>query len=138
MKLLRLFILSLPCLLLAVNLEAQFRKYSNEFLNIGAGARGLAMGSALSASVGDATAGYWNPAGLTNVTNHPQVVAMYASYFSGIAKYDYAAVAIPTQNGKGTLGFTVLHFGVDDIPNTLYLVQPDGSINYNNITSFSS
>ena len=43
---------------------AQFRKYSNEFLNIGAGARGLAMGSAQVASVNDGTAGYWNPAGL--------------------------------------------------------------------------
>jgi hypothetical protein len=28
------------------NAYAQFRKYSNEFLNIGAGARGLSMGSA--------------------------------------------------------------------------------------------
>ncbi len=31
----------------------QFRKYSNEFLNIGAGARGLSMGSAQVASVND-------------------------------------------------------------------------------------
>ena len=37
----------------------QFRKYSNEFLNIGAGARGLAMGGAQVASVQDGTAGYW-------------------------------------------------------------------------------
>ena len=29
-------------------------------------------------------------------------------------------------------------FGVDDIPNTLFLVEPDGSINYGNITTFSS
>ena len=43
---------------------SQFRKYSNEFLNIGAGARGLAMGGAQIASAKDATAGYWNPAGL--------------------------------------------------------------------------
>ena len=47
----------------------QFRKYSNEFLNIGAGARGLGMGASVSASVNDGTAGYWNPAGLTNVQN---------------------------------------------------------------------
>ena len=51
---------------------AQFRKYSNEFLNIGAGARGLAMGSAQVASVNDGTAGYWNPAGLYGVKDHPQ------------------------------------------------------------------
>ena len=45
----------------------QFRKYSNEFLNIGAGARGLAMGGAQVASAEDGNAGYWNPAGLVNV-----------------------------------------------------------------------
>jgi hypothetical protein len=27
---------------------------------------------------------------------------------------------------------------VDDIPNTLFLIEPDGSINYNNIQTFSS
>ena len=51
---------------------AQFRKYSNEFLNIGAGARGLAMGSAQVASVQDGTAGYWNPAGLIGVKDYRQ------------------------------------------------------------------
>jgi hypothetical protein len=34
--------------------HAQFRKYSNEFLNIGAGARGLAMGGAQVATTTDA------------------------------------------------------------------------------------
>ncbi|MFM7838808.1 MAG: hypothetical protein ACKO6K_04525, partial [Chitinophagaceae bacterium] len=48
------------------SLFAQFRKYSNEFLNIGAGARGLAMSGAQVASVKDGTSGYWNPAGLVN------------------------------------------------------------------------
>ncbi len=117
---------------------AQFRKYSNEFLNIGAGARGLAMGSAQVASVQDATAGYWNPAGLTGVKDHPNIGLMHASYFGDIAKYDYGTVAIPIQDNKRTLGFSLLRFAVDDIPNTLFLVEPDGSINYNNIQSFSS
>lgn len=117
---------------------SQFRKYSNEFLNIGAGARGLGMGNSQVASVKDATAGYWNPAGLTGVKNDPNVVLMHADYFAGIAKYEYAAVAVPVQENKRTLGFSLLRFAVDDIPNTLYLVQPDGSINYNNIETFSS
>jgi len=117
---------------------AQFRKYSNEFLNIGAGARGLAMGSAQIVSVEDATAGYWNPAGLIEVKDNPNGVLMHADYFAGIAKYDYAALAVPVQNNKRTLGFSLLRFAVDDIPNTLFLVEPDGSLNYNNIQSFSS
>ena len=123
---------------LSLTAKAQFRKYSNEFLNIGVGARGLAMGGAQVASVGDGTAGYWNPAGLAGVKDNPSANLMHAEYFSGIGKYDYASLAFPMAGNKRTLGITGIRFGVDDIPNTLFLVEPDGSINYNNIRSFSS
>jgi hypothetical protein len=127
------------CLTLAGNQAlAQFRKYSNEFLNIGAGARGMAMGGAQVALADDGTAGYWNPAGLTDVREKPLLHLMHAGYFSGIGKYDFAAAALPSVDGKRTLGVTLLRFAIDDIPNTLYLVEPDGTINYNNIRSFSS
>ena len=59
------------CAFFSTSSYAQWRKYSNEFLNIGAGARGLAMGGAQVASVKDGTAGYWNPAGLADVKNVP-------------------------------------------------------------------
>jgi len=125
-------------LLFSASASAQFRKYSNEFLNIGAGARGLAMGRSQVASVQDGTAGYWNPAGLTGVKDNATVNLMHAEYFSGIGKYDYLSVAIPTSNNKRTIGISALRFAVDDIMNTLFLVEPDGSINYNNIQAFSS
>jgi len=130
--------LLLPFTFLCFFSFAQFRKYSNEFLNIGAGARGLAMGSAQVVSVQDGTAGYWNPAGLAGVKDHPQLNIMHAEYFAGIGKYDYASLALPLSGNKRTLGITALRFAVDDIMNTLFLVEPDGSINYNNIKSFSS
>jgi len=125
-------------LLFAMPGFSQFRVYSNEFLNIGAGGRGLAMGSSQVASVNDGTAGYWNPAGLVNVKDYPQVNLMHSEYFAGIGKYDFASVAIPTSNNKRTIGITALRFAVDDIMNTLFLVEPDGSLNYNNIQAFSS
>lgn len=118
--------------------QAQFRKYSNEFLNIGAGARGLAMGGAQVASSQDGTSGYWNPAGLTGIREYPVLSLMHAEYFAGIGKYDFMSLAIPMTDKKRTLGISLLRFGVDDIPNTLFLVEPDGSINYNNVRSFSS
>lgn len=137
MKSLRLY-LTLPAILVSIIAGAQFRKYSNEFLNIGAGARGLAMGSAQVASVADGTSGYWNPAGLVGIKEHPQLNLMHAEYFAGIGKYDYASIAFPAANNKRTVAITGLRFAVDDIMNTLYLVEPDGRINYNNIQAFSS
>ena len=118
--------------------SAQFRKYSNEFLNIGAGARGLAMGGAQVASVNDGTASYWNPAGLVHIKDVPQLNIMHAEYFAGIGKYDFAGIAFPSANKKRTVAVTGLRFAVDDIMNTLFLVESDGSINYNNIQAFSS
>ncbi|MDP4150425.1 MAG: PorV/PorQ family protein [Bacteroidota bacterium] len=130
-----LTVVGLFCCLAA---NAQFLKYSNEFLNIGAGARGMAMGGAQVASVTDGTAGYWNPAALVNVKDNPQLNLMHAEYYAGIGKYDFANLVLPLKDNKRTLGLTLLRFAVDDIPNTVFLVQPDGSVNYNNVTSFSS
>jgi hypothetical protein len=134
----RLSALLTTLILIPVLISAQIRIYSNEFMNIGAGARGMAMGGAQVASVKDATAGYWNPAGLTQVKDHPTLSLMHAEYFAGIGKYDFGSVAIPVSDNKRTVGLSILRFAVDDIPNTLYLIEPDGSINYANISSFSS
>ena len=119
-------------------LLAQFRKYSNEFLNIGAGARALGMGGANIATVRDGTSGYWNPARLTKINEHPSLSLMHAEYFAGIGKYDFGGIAIPVKDSRRSLGFSLMRFGIDDIPNTLFLVEPDGTVNYNNIETFSS
>ncbi|MBX2903478.1 MAG: PorV/PorQ family protein [Chitinophagales bacterium] len=130
--------LSLLFALACVFAHAQsVRKYSNEFLSIGVGARGLAMGGAQAASVEDIYSAYYNPAGLARIPNTFQLGAMHTEYFAGIAKWDFAAFAVPIQDKKRTLAFSFYRFGVDNIPNTLFLVGPDGSINYNNIRSFS-
>src|SRR4051812_13838155 len=128
MKISRIY-LSLLMTVFSFSAFAQFRKYSNEFLNIGAGARGLAMGSAQVASVSDGTAGYWNPSGLVGVKDHPNLNLMHSEYFAGIGKYDYASIAFPSVNNKRVLGISALRFAVDDIANTLFLVEPDGSAN---------
>src|ERR1700746_757014 len=112
--------LSLLVTILSLSCFGQFRKYSNEFLNIGAGARGLGMGGAQGASTEDGTAGYWNPAGLVGVKDHRALNLMHAEYFAGIGKYDYGSVAIPLSDQKRTIGLSILRFAVDDIPNTLF------------------
>jgi hypothetical protein len=118
--------------------QGEIRVYTNDFLNIGVGARGLGMGNAQVASVEDVYAGFYNPAGLANITNTAQVGLMHSEYFAGIALYDYASFAVPLPDKKRVFGFSFFRFGVDNIPNTLFLYGPDGSINYNNITSFST
>ena len=62
---------------------------------------------------------------------------MHAEYFAGIAKYDYGSFAIKfDENSAGAL--SVIRFGVDDIPNTTELIDNQGNIDYNRVTSFSA
>ncbi|MCO4806469.1 MAG: PorV/PorQ family protein [Flavobacteriales bacterium] len=116
---------------------AQAPKYSNEFLNIGVGARGLAMSKAQVASVKDVTSAYWNPAGLTGIQDNLQVSTQHAEYFAGIAKYDYVGVATRIDE-TSAIGITMVRFGVDDIPNTTQLIDQNGQVNYDRITTFSA
>ena len=126
--------LLLPSLFVVILAAVPFRpskaqdapKYSNEFLAIGVGARALGMGSAYTSAVNDVTAGYWNPAGLLGVTGDLQVGVMHSEYFAGIAKYDYVGIAKPIDS-MSTIGFTFVRFGIDNIPNTIDLIDPISS-----------
>ena len=136
-RLLKTFFL-LTTLVFAGSTFAQV-KYSNEFLAIGVGARAQGMSNAMVAHVGDVSAGYWNPAGLTQIDVPFQISAMHAEWFAGIAKYDYLSFAKPLKGDhKSTIGVSVIRLGIDNIPNTLNLIEPDGTINYDNISTFSA
>ncbi|MCB9360660.1 MAG: PorV/PorQ family protein [Flavobacteriales bacterium] len=111
-------------------------KFSNEFLSIGVGARALGMSNAHVTSVNDVTSGYWNPAGLTKIDKDFQVDLMHSEYFAGIAKYDYGAFAAKIDSSSA-FSVSLIRFGVDDIPNTTQLIDADGNIDYDRISSFS-
>ena len=115
------------------------QKFVNEFLNIGVGARAHGMFGSVVAHVDDATSGYWNPAGLTQLEAPLQINAMHASWFGGIANYDYLSIAKKFKGERNAAGgFTIIRMGVDNIPNTLNLIGPDGTVNYDRITTFST
>ena len=130
-------ILSLLIFAFGIHQAQIIRKYSNEFLNIGAGARGLAMGGAVISNQEDVYAPMWNPAGLTGVEQDWQGAAMHAEYFESIAKYDYIAFAKPLDNKGGVLGISLVRLGVDNILNTTQMIDPEGNIDYDKITKFS-
>ncbi|MFD0991765.1 putative type IX sorting system protein PorV2 [Tenacibaculum geojense] len=124
------------CFLLSINGFTQFRNYSNEFLNIGVDAAALGMSKTVVATSNNVNATYWNPAGLVAVKDYEGSL-MHASYFAGIANYNFAGFAMPIDN-KSALGLSLIRFGVDDILNTTELIDSEGNIDYNRIQLFSA
>ncbi|MET4073782.1 PorV/PorQ family protein [Hymenobacter sp. UYCo722] len=127
------------CAVLALPAAAQSSKtpkYSNEFLNLGVGARALGMGKVQVSLATDATAGYWNPAGLVNQTHKYDGVLMHSELFSGIVKNDYAAFSMPLDD-KSAIGVSLLRLGVDNIADTRALVNEYGYVDYSKIEFFS-
>ncbi|MCD4776908.1 MAG: UPF0164 family protein [Candidatus Aegiribacteria sp.] len=90
-------------------------KYAGEFLSIGAGARGLGMGGAFCAVVDDASAGYWNPAGLYLIDGQ-EAQFMHSERFGGIVRYDYLGYG--RSDGLTGLGASLFRTDVGDIANT--------------------
>lgn len=138
-QLVSIFFFIANCLLPTANCFSQITapKYSNEFLAIGVGARALGMSNVQVALVNDVTSGYWNPAGLVNIKNRYEISLMHSEYFAGIAKYDYGAFATPIDS-VSYLAVSMIRFAVDDIPDTRFLYDANGAINYNNIRYFSA
>ncbi len=123
--------------LLTVVAFSQPAKYSNEFLNVGAGARSIGMGRAFVATADDVTAAYWNPAGLVRLSGVHQAALMHAQYFAGIARFDYLGGASRLDD-RSAVAITLLRYGVDDIPNTVDLIDSEGNIDYDRINRFSA
>lgn len=101
-----LMLLCSPCLS-----ESECGGSAGAFLDIGIGARAIAMGKAYSAMVNDATALYWNPAGLV-LSDKKEISAMHAFIFEDRA-INYAAVVYPASGHSIAAGW--VRFGVSGI-----------------------
>ncbi|MCB0669215.1 MAG: PorV/PorQ family protein [Saprospiraceae bacterium] len=119
--------------------QGEYRKYSNNFLSIGVGGRAHGMGGAVSATTSNVFSTQWNPAGLAQGEAPLCLSAMHAEWFAGILNYDFIGIAKEFNRDKRAYGaLSVVRMGIDNIPNTINLIEPDGSINYDNISSFSA
>ena len=88
-------------------------RYAGEFLGLGAGARSVALGSAYVALADDATAGYWNAAGLSALSGR-QVHLTHSEHFSGLIQRDFVAIARPGRLLHG-MALSLVRMGIDDI-----------------------
>ncbi len=93
-------------------------KYAGEFMYVGAGARALGMGGAFCSVADDATAAYWNPAGLTGLDGR-QVQLMHSERFGGLISYDYLAYAQPF--GGSAVSASLFRTDAGDIADTTEL-----------------
>ena len=94
-----------------------------QFMNIPVGARATAVGGAITASVNDATAMYWNPGALASVRTR-QVHIEHSEWFADL-RHNFVGVVLPIQ-GAGTVGLSVVSLTMDDMEETT-MEQQDGT-----------
>lgn len=93
------------------------------FLKIGVGPRGNALGGAFVAQVNDFSALYWNPAGIASVKSL-EVGISYTDWLLDI-NHNFLGVVYPFGN-IGTMGVFVNTLGMGDMENTNPL-EPEGT-----------
>ena len=95
-----------------------------EFLLLGAGARGTALGGSFAAIASDISALYYNPAGAALIEKAGLTLGTYD--YVAETRYSWGGLAFPLSGGSRTIGFQVGTFGFDDQP--VYTEeQPDGT-----------
>jgi hypothetical protein len=87
---------------------------SAEFLLMGAGARGMALGPAFGALTRDVEALYYNPASLP-LMDGAEARFSLMSYFAG-TNYMWAGAALPLRGGEYGFGISIANFGFSDQP----------------------
>lgn len=97
---------------------------SGEFLLLGAGARGAALGDAFAALTKDVTALYYNAAGLAEMPHASAMVSTY-SYVAS-THYTWVGLGLPFSGGTRAVGFSLGSFGFSDQP-VYTLEDPDGT-----------
>ncbi len=97
---------------------------AGQFLKLAVNARATAMGEAYSAMTDEASAMYWNPAGLIKVRRHSAVL-MHSAYLADTS-FDYAAYARHLRN-IGTFGVSVQYMNSGEMNETNVSGQKTGT-----------
>jgi hypothetical protein len=105
-------------------------------LGLGAGSRGIALGGAFLARVDDASAVYWNPAGLSGL-QRADLSLMHAPIGFGDAAQTFMGLAYPTL-GAGTFGIGFMHLGTGDIQGYDADSNPTASFGYSETSVYFS
>ncbi|MGH7448837.1 MAG: PorV/PorQ family protein [Longimicrobiales bacterium] len=87
---------------------------AGEFLLLGAGARGMALGPAYSAMTRDVEALFYNPAALSLLPG-AELGMTVMPYFAD-TRYLWAGAALPIAGGEYGIGVSVANFGFSDAP----------------------
>ena len=107
------------CLLLGVNFSLGQNKNVSKvamsaapFLEIGVGARAVGMGGAFVGTANDASALYWNPAGLAGL-RRTEIILVHTNWLADL-QFEFVGIVLPIGR-LGSLGMSITSLHMDDM-----------------------
>jgi long-subunit fatty acid transport protein len=120
--------LLLPALAGAANIFEKVATFEGQFLKIGVGARAAAMGGAFVGVADDASALYWNPAGIARIDETKSEFSFNHAVWPAEIDFSQVGYVFHVKRFPGAFGFHVRSLYMDPMEETT-AYQPNGTGN---------
>jgi hypothetical protein len=133
LQILTIMVMALP-LTLAGQTVTKTGTVAAQFLKIAPGARSISMGGAFVSIADDASALWWNPAGIARQKEN-QVLFNHSEWLADIS-YDYLGAVYHVSPAIGSVGMSITYLSMAEMERTTE-AQPDGNGEFFSASSFA-
>ncbi len=97
----------------------------------------MGMGGVQTSNASGPESIFWNPSLISTLPGNYELSLMHIELYGGVANHDFIGFTAGLDS-ISNIGLAIIRLGIDNIPDTRFLYDASGIIDYNNIQFFSA